>query len=380
MDDEQTVPIPIDTVSTSRAAASSPSPYHGPTPLQSSLFFGTLGAVGGPLGILAGLALGGLGAAFQRSSITSRALEMRRRLDSEYDSTANNIAGEQKIADPDEARMLQLAKTMVNAGYERLRAGDPSGQELMDKGNAMVQGIVQGDITRRKSDEASNAAMNQQLISSSARSLRDEYQGNITAFDSSTEAANKLLRLTAQKDFDPNKPFYKAALTGLLADSVNSFYKDSPSVVGELTAGVGGALGAAPNMYAQGASAAVTALGAIINAKDAEVSREDYNRIAMNVLTVARETTTARMQRLSQQGQNLEAYGKKNNVFAPDFSLSDYITGGVSDLPVLPIAKYIPPTSPKTPPATKKPGGMWNNLNPSDLTPWKTQPGQRPTN
>lgn len=369
-----------DSIDVTRAPASSPSAYHGPSPLQAGLFYGGLtAAVGGPVGILAGL-VAGLGTAFRKNSIVSQAAEMKKRLDTEYDATSKNIANEDQIADPDEKRMLLIGKNMVNAGYERLRAGDPSGQELMDKGNAIVQGIVQGDITNRRAQEAANANMNQQLVTGSARSLRDEYQGNISAYDSSTEAAQKLLRLTAQKDFDPNKPFYKAALTGLLADSVNSYYKDTPSVATALTEGVGGALGATPNLYAQGAGAIISTFGAIINAKDSEVSREDYNRIAMNVLTVARETTQARMQRISQQGQTLEQFGKKNNVFAPDFSIADYITGGTSELPTLPVAKYIAPPTPKPVAAKGKQLGMWNNLNPSDLTPWKPKPGQRPTN
>lgn len=347
-------------VSTQRNAKKIPPTFDGLSPVQTGLLFGGAAAsVGGPVGILVGLGTG-IAQHIKQKGYLARQAAYLENLDGEYSSASEHINNEVEIADPDEKRMLAIGQRMLRDGYDRMRSGDQSGQELWDKGNAIVQGVVQGDISQRKQQESENASMQRSLVQTGATALRSEYQQNVSAYETSTEAANKLLQLTAQKDFDPNKPFYKAALTGLLADSVNSFYKDSPSVLGELTSGVGGALGSVPHPAAIGAGALVALLGNVMNAKEFEVSREDYNRIAMNSLSVAKRMTETRMTRLQQQGQVLEMFGKRNGVFSADYALGDYVTGGTDSLPILPTPTIATTVKDTLAPSTPTRQTQWN--------------------
>lgn len=369
-------------VSSSAPRGKAPAPG-GPSPLQAGLLYGGLGAaVAGPAGVLFGLGAG-IASAIGRKRFVAKQTQFLNNLDAEYQEAQNNLRDEMEIADPDEKRLLTVGKRMIDDGWNRLGSGDQSGQELWDRGNQIIMGVIQGDISQRKADETASQGMQRDLVSTSAKSLRDEYQQNLTAYSSSTEAANKLLSLTAQKDFDPNKPFYRAALTGLLADSINSFYKDTPSAAGELFAGTGNALQGMGGKLGQAGSVVgdvIKMAGSYINAKEFEVSREDYNRIAMNVLKVAQGQTQQRMGRIDKQGATLDAVARRNGIVKPDYSFQDYITGGVKDLDLLPVQQYTP--SYQSTPVPTEQLQQWKKMSPQEHSYRKKvmQQRARPTN
>src|ERR1043165_8535176 len=82
----------------------------GPSPLQTGLLYGAGGlAVGGPFGLLAGLAAGILSKRARDSYLDGVARDMHnpRR---EYAGLQDEIKNELAIADPDEQRLLQSAQ------------------------------------------------------------------------------------------------------------------------------------------------------------------------------------------------------------------------------------------------------------------------------
>jgi hypothetical protein len=136
--------------------------------------------------------------------------------------------------------------------------------------------------------------------------------------------------LTADPEFDPNKPFNKAMLMDLISVGVNGAYKDAPDwldAIGQGTSGLGN-LG----KYGGIAGDIIGGIATAVKAEDFKVSREDFNRVAMNARKIADQITNERLTTLGRQASSMDDWAKENGVIQVESSLADYISGGEKEL------------------------------------------------
>jgi hypothetical protein len=322
-------------------------PYPGLSPLKAGLLYGgAASTVMGPLGLLVGVA-SGIAAKKMRDNYLDRQSAYLRNVQGEHEEFAGDLAQEIKSADPDEQRMLQVAKRMETDGWLRLRSGDGTGRDMIDQANTIMRGIIQGDISQRKQEESANAAFQRGLISTAATSMREEYQQNMQMFNEVDKQSSRVLDLVADKDFDPNKPFNKAILAELLSTGIGGFYKDAPDVLDAAREG-SGALSKIP-VVGEAASDIVGALISAVKANDFKLTPEDYNRVALNMKGFNEKYATRKMDQLGQQARNLDNGARQIGAIGPDYSLADYVSGGVKELQLTPVPKYTPPTVKEAP-------------------------------
>lgn len=345
--------MPDVTVS-SKAPANSPR-YAGMSPLQAGLLYGgAASSVMGPFGILVGLGAGVMAKRMRQSEVDRQA-----NFRAEHEELIDQLDSEYKIADPDEQRLIGHARRLANDGWMRLLKGDMSGRDMIAKADDMSMSIMQGDLQARKQKEAATGEFQRGLITTSANDLRQQYLTNMNLYESVDQQAQRVLELVSQPGFDANKPINKAALADMLSVGVNGFYKDAPDVLDAVAQGAGGlgtligAAGGVPGALAGGGiGSLVGAITTGIKSKDFKVTAEDYNRIALNMKKFNQQYSTDRMTRLGESANSLDNFARNVGAIGDDYSLSDYVSGGIKDLRLTPSPVYKPPQSTNGPPAT----------------------------
>lgn len=330
-----------------------PRPKRGvPSPLQTGLLYGAGGlAVGGPVGLLAGLFAGVLSKRAEDSYLDRVARDMHntRR---EYSGLQEEIKSELQIADPDEARLLQSAQRLAADGWYRLQSGDETGRDMVNQANETIRGIMNADIQSRKAEQAAQFNTQRGLITNSATSFRDQYSTTLSQARQLDAISERVLELTADPDFDSNKPFNRSILADLVSIGVGGMFKDNPNgfLAGLAEGGAGTIVGA----IAQGTKT-------WLDADEFKVSKEDYNRIALNARKVARQFASQRLGEIEQQAGGLDDFARKVGVIPSDYSLRDYVSGNVRDLQVNPAASIpsIRPTDSKTLPTATTRAPSW---------------------
>lgn len=327
-------------------SSSTPTPrkarYPGLSPLKAGLLYGgAASTVMGPLGLLIGLGSGLVAGRMRKSWLDRQAAETEN-LRAEYQGTQQELDAEMRIADPDEKRLLEHAKRIANEGWKRLESGDPTGRQMIVQANELSRGIINADIQARKQEQASTAQFQRGLIQSSATAYREEYQKNLAQYEEINGLADRVLRLAADAGFDPNKPFNKAVMTDLLTVGVGGLYRDAPGLLGE-----------------------IPIVGAFLErGKDAlegkfDLTREDYNRIALNMKQANELVSEDRMVRLGEQSRQLDDFARKSGAIPQDYSLGEYVSGGTQELRFTEPPRATP-TPTRTLPGTKGDRGLFS--------------------
>jgi hypothetical protein len=295
------------------------------------LYGGAAATVGGPVvGGLVGLGRGILSYTLNKSQMEKEVKYFERLRANELD-LRNELDRELEIADPDESRLLMQAKRYADKGYQMIMEGQAErGSAFVEQANAMMRGIMGADSQFRKQEEAAKNANQRQLITTAAGALRDQYMKHMENFSAIDEQTSRILELTADPEFDPNKPFNKAMLMDLISVGVNGAYKDAPDwldAIGQGTSGLGN-LG----KYGGIAGDIIGGIATAVKAEDFKVSREDFNRVAMNARKIADQITNERLTTLGRQASSMDDWAKENGVIQVESSLADYISGGEKEL------------------------------------------------
>lgn len=329
----------------------------GLSPLQAGLLYGgAAAAVGGPIGLLAGL-FAGVVAKRGQESYLDRVARDTHNYRREYSGLQDAIDSELQVADPDEARLLSDAKRIAANGWYRLESGDETGRAMIEQANETIRGIMNNDIQARKAEQAAQFNTQRGLITSAAPALRDQYSSVINSARQLDSQAQRILQLTADPGFDPNKPFNKAVLAELVSTSMAGMFREDPNGLLNGLAELGGSGSEIGTIVATLARAGK----AIADTDEFKVSREEYNRIALNIREVTRQYGSQRLQELEQQANNLDAWARQVGVIPNDYSLRDYVSGGVRELSVAPAISVpaITPTDSKQPSAAVRSAPQW---------------------
>lgn len=114
-------------------------------------------------------------------------------------------------------------------------------------------------------------------------------------------------------------------------------YRDTPDAWDAISKGAGAFSGIA--------AAAVDGLAGIMKSQDFKISREDVYRIALNLRQFSDQQAQSRLGQLGKQASSLDQYAKHTRTIAPEYSLGEYISGGVDKLELLPIPNVAPTRS-----------------------------------
>lgn len=357
-------------------------------PLQAGLLYGGLSStVLGPFGLLVGLGAGILSKRLRQNFADREASDLQN-LRSEYKGLQTELQSELEMADPEEKRLLLHAQRLAVDGWKRLEAGDEAGRAMIERANEMSRNIMVADQQNRRQEQASQQQFQRGLIGNAANEYRTQYQANLSLAEDMDKQALRVMQLVADPNFDPNKPFNKAILADLLQTGIGGMYRDAPDMLDAIAQGapaIGAILGArgGPAGAAIGGSIGDIIQGVTtgVKAKDFQVTREEYNRIALNLRKYSQQYAQQRMQRLGEQSVALDSFARQTGAIPEDYSIGDYVTGGVKEL------KFAPsPQLPSTPPALlKKPESMSLQNNPVSeslrrLETWMNQRQKRPTN
>lgn len=379
--------------------AETPSGRPGPTglaaysPLQAGLLYGgTTAAVLGPAGLLIGLGAGILSKRLRKNFMDREAADVQN-LRAEHQGLQSELESEMRIADPEEKRLLSHAQRLASEGWYRLSSGDEAGRGMIEKANELSRSIMTADRDARKSEQSAQASFQRGLIGTAANDYRSQFQTNLQLVEDMDKQASRVLDLVSKPDFDPNKPFNKAILADLLQTGIGGMYKDAPDVLDAVAQGapsIGAILGAARGPAGAAIGDSLGGLvGAITNgmkAKDFQVSREEYNRIALNLKKFTQTYGTDRMTRLSDQARQLDQFARQTGAIPDDYSLGQYISGGVNELKLTPVPQ-VPAVKQASdavsslknlPPSEKYVGGINQGLR--GLEQWMNKRKQRPTN
>lgn len=300
----------------------------GLSPLATGLLYGGgAAAIAGPVGLLAGLFHGILSKRNRDSYLDSVARESyNSRI--RFEGINDQIKQELQIADPDEARLLRSAQQQAEQGWRILQSGDPSGRELIEQAYATTQGIMNADIQARKAEQASQFNAQRGLITSAAPTLRDQYSTVINNARQVDSISQRVLSLTADPDFDPNKPFNRAVLAEMISVG-GGMFRDNPE--GFWAGLAAGGAGTIVGSIAQG-------VDVLLDTEKFKITREDFNRLAINARKVTQQYGQQRLQEISQQAAGLDNWARSVGAIPSDYSLRDYVSGGVSELQVAPAA------------------------------------------
>lgn len=342
------------------------------SPLTTGLLYGgAAAAVAGPIGLLAGLGYGILHKRARDSYLDNVARDMHntRR---EYSGLQDTIDSELQVADPDEARLLSDAKRVAADGWYRLQSGDETGRAMIEQSNETIRGIMNADIQARKAEQASQFNAQRGLITSAAPTLRDQYSSVISLARATDERAQRVLALVADPAFDPDKPFSKSVLTELVSSSLGGLFKEDPngllnglSELGSTGSEIGSIVGA------------IARLGkSVADTDEFKITREEYNRIALNIRTVTQQYGQKRLQEIAQQAQGLDNWAKQVGVIPADYSLSEYVSGGVRELAVAPAINIpnIQPTDSKVQSPAVRSSQQWQPQSRSSGPPRRNRP------
>lgn len=329
----------------------------GPSPLQVGLAYGAgASAIAGPFGLLAGLAAGILHKRVQENYL-DRVARDAHNTEREYSGLQETLDSELQLADPDEARLLSNAKRIAADGWYRLQSGDETGRDMIEQANETIRGIMNADIQARKAEQAAQFNTQRGLITSAAPALRDQYSSVIGMARDTDARAQRILQLVSDPNFDPDKPFSKSVLTELVSSSLGGMFKEDPngllnglSELGSTGSEIGSIVGA------------IARLGkSVADTDEFKITREEYNRIALNIREVTRQYGMKRLQEIAQQAEGLDNWARQVGAIPQDYSLRDYVSGGVSELQVAPEISIpnIRPTDSKQTPATTRSAPQW---------------------
>jgi hypothetical protein len=319
-------------------------PYQGMSPLRAGLMYGGAASmVMGPLGLLVGLGAGITAKRMKDNYLDHQAREMRA-FGGETSGLNEEIDSQARISDPDTKRLLDHAKLMGANGWYRLQSGDESGRELIEQSQSIVQGIMSGNRDQYMADQAAAHQFQRGLVTTSANDMRSQYQQNIEQATNIDQQAMKVLSIANDPDFDPDKPVNKALLAQLVSTGVNGLYKDAPDVFDA----VGKGTDALSHIPVVGGAVADVAGGILtyMKSKDFAVTKEDWNRIALNMKDFNSKYTQQKLGQLRQQSDNLNHFAQQQNMLPKDYSMSDYVSGGTKDLNFLP-APSVPTVAPR---------------------------------
>lgn len=323
----------------------------GPTPLQTGLLYGAGGAaIGGPFGLLAGLFAGILHKRTQESYL-DRVARDTYNTRSEYKNIDDTISQELEIADPDEARILKDAQRTAAVGWQMLESGDERGRELIAQAHETARGVMNADIQARKAEQAAQFNTQRGLITSSAPALRDQYSGVINQARQVDSLSQRVLSLTADPGFDPNKPFNRAVIADMIQVG-GGMFRDNPE--GFWAGLAAGGAGTIVGSIAQG-------VDVLMDTEKFKLTREDFNRLALNARKVAQQYGAQRLQEIAAQAEGLDAFARQVGAIPENYSLRDYVSGGVSELQVAPAISIpnIAPTDTKQPSAAVRSAPQW---------------------
>lgn len=318
------------------------------SPIQAGLLYGGVSApVLGPFALIAGLGAGILSKRLRQNFLDREAADVQN-LRSEHKGLMSEIQGELEIADPEEKRMLQHAQRLATDGWYRLQSGDETGREMIQQANEMSRNIMSADQQVRRQEESQRMQMQRDLIKDAANNYRNEFQQNLSLAEDADKQAMRVLQLVADPNFDPDKPFNRAVLGDLLL-SGGPMFETAPNMLDAVSQGaptIGAILGArgGPGGAAIGDTIGglVGSLVSGLKSKDFKISREEYNRIALNMRQFTKQYASERMGRLGAQASQLDGFAKQVGAIPQDYSLGDFVTGGVKELRMLPT-----PTMPK---------------------------------
>lgn len=358
------------------------------SPLQAGLLYaGASAPVLGPFALLVGAGAGILSKKLRQNFLDAETADLENTR-SEYKALQSELTSELDIADPEEKRLLLHAQRLATDGWYRLESGDEQGRAMIERANEISRSIMTADQQHRRQEQSAQASFQRGLIGNAANSYRDQFQQNLSLAEDLDKQALRVLDIVADPNFDPNKPFNKAILADLLQTGIGGMYRDAPDMLDAISQGAPG-LGAIIGARGGPAGAAIgSQLGDIIQgittgvkAKDFQVSREEYNRIALNMRKFTKQFAADRMSRLGQQAQALDNFARRLGAIPDDYSLGDYVTGGVKELrfapsPALRQTPSVAPSQPKALSLQDNP--VSESLR--RLENWMNQRQRRPTN
>lgn len=320
----------------------------GPSSLQTGLLYGAGGAaIGGPVGLLAGLFAGILHKRAKESYLDHVARDMHNTRQ-EYRGLQDEIKSELAIADPDEARLLENAQRIAADGWYRLQSGDESGRSMIEQANETIRGIMNADIQARKVEQAAQFNTQRGLITSAAPALRDQYSGVINQTRQIDSLSQRVLSLTADPNFDPNKPFNRAVIADMIQVG-GGMFRDNPE--GFWAGLAAGGAGTIVGSIAQG-------VDVLMDTEKFKLTREDFNRLALNARAVAQQYGAQRLEEIAAQAEGLDAFARQVGAIPQEYSLRDYVSGGVQELQVAP-AISIPNIRPNDVKQTDRSAQTW---------------------
>lgn len=341
-------------LSIARRNAPFPSPQpKGASPLVAGALYGAAGlALGGPIGLLAGL-VAGVASKRNRDNQLDRYARSVANLRDEQTSLNSEIAGELELADEDEKRLLLSAKRTATDGYLRLQAGDEAGAQMIEQANALIRGVISGDVAARKTEQAARFNDQRQLVGKAAQDLRNEYSLTVNQARDVDKLSQRVFELTADPKFDPAKPINRAILSQLINAGVSDTFRDDPSgfLEGVSEAGQGSIVGG----LAKG-------LDTLLDAEDFKVSREDFNRLALNSRKIVSQYAEQRLSEIRAQATNLNTVSQRSGLTDKDYDLGEYVSGSSKDLRIAPPAivpnqtRSTQPLATATATASAKPG------------------------
>lgn len=287
-----------------------------------------LGLPGGPF-----VALGfGLAQHFRNKSyLENEAVRQVRDRDEKEQLTAT-LDSEDALADDDEKRMIKYLRSRVSQGYMRIAEGDRAGgTEMINHATGLLEELIGKDMQARKEEVSKQHDFQRQLVGDAAKSYRQEYQNVLSDHNSVMSLSQQVLDLTADKDFDPNKPANKAVLAELLSMG-GAMFKDTPDAMEGIAEGV--------SAFNNVAGGIVGGIATIMKSQDFKMTPEDYNRLALNMQKYATAYAKQRTTQLGAQAGQLDQWGKKVGVLEQDYSLGDYVSGGEKELRFMPNPKF----------------------------------------
>lgn len=323
-----------------------PPAYTGLSPLQAGLLYGgAASSVMGPLGILVGIGAG-ITAGRMRDNAVAAQSRFLSNMAGETAGINNEINNQMPVSDPDQQRMLEHARRVAEDGWNRLQTGDMTGRDMITQSNEVIRSIMAGDEANRTATAQANQAMHRGLITSAANDYRAQYQQNLAVYNSINEQTGKVFDLVNQKGFDPDKPFNKAILAEMLQTGVGGMYRDAPDMLDAIARGapglgaIIGSIGGPMGMVGgAGIGSLIEGITTGIKSEKFKVTAEDYNRIAINMKDYATKFAQQKMQQLGTQSTNLDQYARSQGVVSGDYTLGDFVSGGIKELPLTPTPK-----------------------------------------
>lgn len=345
-------------------------PYPGLSPLKAGLLYGgAASTVMGPLGILVGLGAGIEAKRMKDNYLDRQAREMRS-LGGETSGLIDEINSQKRVSDPDQQRLLEHAKMLTSNGWYRLQSGDETGRDLIAQANNITQGIMQGNIDSHNRELEATHAFTRNLVGSAANDYRSQFQQNVEQATNIEQQSMRVLKLANEEGFDPDKPFNKAILAQLLSTGVNGMYKDAPDMLDAIGKGTS-ALSHIPVVGGAAADIADAILTGF-KSKQFQITKEDYNRIALNMKEYNTKYTGMKMQQLGGQATALDSWAQTQGITQQGYSLSDYVTGKVAGLkfappPQVPTIERAKPAAAPTKPTYSGPNFIQQPFRPATL-------------